>query len=75
MWIGTFDFATKLKNSHPEMLKAFADFLMTVLLINNFISSIKDVCTQIDEKVRSNVFTYFQISYVSAVTQRKMNEN
>ena len=31
--IGTFDFAIKLKNSHPEMLKSFADFLMTVLLI------------------------------------------
>ena len=33
VWIGTFDFSIKLKNSHPEMLNAFAHFLMTVLLI------------------------------------------
>ena len=42
----TIDFAIKLKNSHPEMLNAFADFLMIVLLIteNKTYHPIPDRC-------------------------------
>ena len=45
--MGTFDFAIKLKNSHPEMLKSFDDFLMTVLLIANIVPQIQQLIPEL----------------------------